>query len=129
VQILSTAEGLKIVVGETGRRLFRAYRRTAVLWAGSGLDVIVDDVCFEKDAVADWELALAGRPATWVAVSCDEHVALRREQARGDRLPGMARATLAILQHPRHYDIELDTGASTPDELAARLEAALARRG
>jgi chloramphenicol 3-O phosphotransferase len=128
VQILSTAEGITIVMGETGRRLFQAYRRTAVLWARSGFDVIVDDVCFAGDALTDWELALAGMPATWVAIDCDERIAQGREQARGDRLPGMAKATRGALQHPRRYDIALDTSETTPDELATQLAAALARR-
>src|SRR5579862_9241563 len=86
------AEPPVVRLGQVGRRLFAAYRRTAAAWARAGFDVLVDDVCFDEDAVRDWQEALAGLRVTWVALHCAPDVAEARELARGDRLAGLARA-------------------------------------
>jgi chloramphenicol 3-O phosphotransferase len=41
----------------------------------------------------------------------------RRERERGDRFPGIARAFAATVHASvPFYDVEVDTGSSTPDE-------------
>jgi chloramphenicol 3-O phosphotransferase len=108
--------------------LFGAYRRTAALWARLGFDVIVDDVCFDDDAAEDWDAALQGLPAVWVAVRCDAAVVEARERARGDRLLGLARGLGPVVDRRPHYDLELDTSSIDVEALAAALEDALTRR-
>jgi chloramphenicol 3-O phosphotransferase len=117
----SSAAGLEVRVGELGRRLFAAYRRTAALLAREGFNVLVDDVSFDKEAVRDWHEALAGLRVTWVAVRCDPDVAEAREQARGDRVRGLARGLSSVVHRYATYDYELDTSSADVDHLSAQL--------
>lgn len=126
IRFVETDDGRHIRTGALGSRLLATYRRTAALWARQGFNVLVDEVCLDEDAALDWDEALAGLPATWVAVRCDPPVAEARERARGDRLPGLARGMRHAVDH-RHHDLELDTSADDPTTLAARLEQLLAR--
>jgi chloramphenicol 3-O phosphotransferase len=116
-------DGVVASVGEVGRRLLATYRRSVALWSRQGFDVIVDDVTFDADAAADWDVALAERPVTWVGVQCDPAVAEARERARGDRVPGLARGLSAVVHAHRSYDLELDSTFATPDALVAALDA------
>jgi len=117
-------EGPIVRLGELGRRLFAAYRRTAALWARSGFNVVVDDVAFDEEAVCDWQEALNGLAVTWVAVQCEPEVADRRERARGDRMIGMARALSGVHRHAPS-DLVIDTTDSPVVESTRRLVAAV----
>ena len=115
-------DGLRVVVGDVGRRLFRAYRRSVALWAHQGFDVLVDEVAFDEDAAQDWSVALAGLRVSWVGLRCDPDVAEARERARGDRTVGLARGLSAVVHRHVEYDLELDSTATDPATLAARLD-------
>ncbi len=121
IRFVETADGRHVRTGALGCRLFATYRRTAALWARQGFNVLVDEVCLDEAAARDWDEALAGLPATWVAVRCDPTVAEARERGRGDRLAGLARGMRHAVDH-RQHDLELDTSADDPAALAARLE-------
>lgn len=110
-----------VKVGELGRRLFAAYRRTAALWARQGFDVVVDDVCFDEAAARDWDEALAGVDVTWVALRCAPETLDRRESARGDRLLGLGRALANEVHRWAPVDVELDTTDATLDDLCRQL--------
>lgn len=124
-----TEDGPVVRLGDVGRRLFSAYRRTAALWARSGFDVVVDDVCFEEEAVHDWQDALDGLAVTWVSVQCTPEVAERRERARGNRMIGMARALSDVVHRFAPSDLVIDTTeasvAESTDLLAAAMGPAL----
>ena len=75
--------GIRVHVGRRGRRLHAAYHRTVAVCAREGFDVIVDDVCLDEEAVADWREALVGLDVTWVALRCDPDVAEAREREPG----------------------------------------------
>ncbi len=117
-------EGPILRLGELGRRLFAAYRRTAALWAHAGFDVVVDDVAFDEEAVRDWHDALDGLAVTWVAVQCEPEVADRRERERGDRMIGMARA-LSGVHRCAPSDLVVDTTELPVAEATRRLVAAV----
>lgn len=121
VRFETSPEGVTIRIGELGRRLFAAYRRTAAEWARQGFNVLVDDVCFDADAVGDWKEALAGLSVTWVAVRCDLEMAEAREAARLDRVPGLARGLGVVVHRHAPVDIELDTTTAGVAETAATL--------
>ena len=115
VQFQPTADGLVVTVGEAGRRLYAAYRRSIAAWARQGFDVLVDDVAFDAEAVEDWADALAGLRVSWVAVRCSPDVAEARESARGDRMVGLARGLSAVVHAHARYDLEIDTSALDED--------------
>ena len=126
VQFVPTADGLVVHTGAVGRQLYAAYRRSVAACARAGFDVLVDDVVYDEAAAIDWRDALHDLPVTWVAVQCDLEVAAAREQARGDRLPGLARGLGALVHAHVDYDHELDATDASVDELAAQLAELLA---
>lgn len=62
--------------------------------------------------------ALQGTTVGWIGVRCAPDVAATREAARGDRVPGMAARQAELVHTGILYDLEVDTGARTPAELA-----------
>ena len=62
------------------------------------------------------------------SVVCPIEVLEQRERSRGDRVLGRARGLAAVVHGFRDYDVVVDTGAAGPDECAAAVMAALARR-
>ncbi len=125
VQFVPTVDGIVVRTGPVGRRWYAAYRRSVAACARAGVDVLVDDVVYDADAARDWFDALDGLDVTWVAVHCAIDVAEAREQARGDRLRGVARGMASVVHAHVRYDVELDATSATPDELAARLAESL----
>jgi chloramphenicol 3-O phosphotransferase len=123
VRFQPSADGMVVAVGDIGRRLFETYRRSVALWAHQGFNVIVDEVAFDAEAAADWDVALSGLAVSWVGVYCDPDVAEARERARGDREPGLARGLSAVVHRHRLYDLEVDSTHEAPDVIVARLDA------
>ncbi|HEY3485826.1 MAG TPA: AAA family ATPase [Ilumatobacteraceae bacterium] len=116
-----SAHGTTVRLGDFGQRLLAAYRRSVAACATSGVDVLVDEVAFDPGAVDDWHAALRGLRVTWVAVHCDVAVAEAREQARGDRIPGLVRAQDRIVHERAPYDGAVDSTRTPVAELARQL--------
>ena len=60
---------------------------------------------------------------------CDALVAQAREQARGDRYPGLALGLSEIVHRYADYDLELDTTQASPEDSCARLIAMVTESG
>lgn len=116
-----TPTGRVLRVGDTCRRLLRAYHQAAAAASRSGLDVIVDDVVVDKAILRDWIDALDELRPTWVAVRCAPEIAVQREQARGDRPIGMTSTQTTSVHRSVSYAFEIDTGELTPDEALTEL--------
>lgn len=115
-----------ILVGETGRHLFAAYRRTVGVWARQGLNVIVDEVTLDEATARDWVEALAGLQPTWIGLHCDADVAVARERARGDRALGLSRGQSQVVHRYVRYDLKLDSTTATAQQLVDELTTFLA---
>jgi chloramphenicol 3-O phosphotransferase len=99
------------------------WREAVASLARGGSNLILDEVF--TDGITDqqrWRDALDGLDVTWVAVRCDVEVAVAREQARGDRNVGMARQQAGVVHESVQYDIEVDTTASPPEDVAAQVQ-------
>jgi chloramphenicol 3-O phosphotransferase len=72
--------------------------------------------------LADLVEALSPFEVLFVGIRCPLAVAARREQARGDRTPGMARAQYDLVHAHDIYDLEIDTSTCTPREAALLIE-------
>ena len=108
-------------VGDEGRRLLAGYHRSVAALARAGVNVLVEEVMITTEEWDDWQDALAGLDVRWVGVRCDVEVVVAREVARGDRYPGLARGTTAVVHAHATYDVEVDTSSSSPEVLAAEL--------
>lgn len=100
------------------------YRAVATL-AAAGLDVIIDDVIFDRRVLAAAVESLPASRVLFVAVRLPLALAEQRERARGDRGPGGAAAFYHLVHACAVYDLELDTSTATPLECAQQIKTAL----
>jgi chloramphenicol 3-O phosphotransferase len=114
--------------GPVGRAVLAGYRRAVAAVARSGVNVIVDEVVLDDEAWAQWDSELEGLDPFWVRVDCPIEVCERREHARADRLPGLARSQADVVHRYPPYRFGVDTSAARPAELAAAVIAAHASR-
>ena len=131
-RLYGTAEGHTIHedgvvdVGAGFRTEQTRWRHALAQLAREGSNVILDEVFVRgADEQAEWRAVLDGLDVTWVGVRCDVEEAVRRETERGDRSVGMARAQAGVVHVRIEYDVEVDTTATSPEALAAQVQAAL----
>lgn len=133
----SATEQQGIVVADDGvvsvdqefRRLEAGWYRGLAAIARSGVGVIIDEVFLGgARSQRHLESALSDLAVAWIGVRCDLEVAVAREAARRDRTPGMAQSQATIVHQGVHYDLEVDTTASTAQACAAEIAGFLAAR-
>lgn len=107
--------------GREGLQLIRAAHRAWRAVGDSGQDQVVDHVLLDPASKKDAREVLSGPGYVWVGIRCDLDEAVRRESARGDRFPGFASGTSAVVHAGMTYDLELDVTRSSPAELAEQL--------
>lgn len=126
--------------GDTiGPKFSQGFVGCVAAMAKAGNHVIVDDVLCEsfrldgkRDAQEGLGLlrqrleALAPFSVLYVGVFCDLAELERRERARGDRHPGLARFQYGRVHAYSVYDVEVDTARETVSECAAAIAAASA---
>jgi chloramphenicol 3-O phosphotransferase len=113
-----------IKTGPVADRLLRGMRRAVAALAAEGNDVIVDDVMVDNE-LADYRHLLSGHDVSVVGVYASLEVLEEREKARGDRMPGLARAQFDIVHNGRDYDFTVDTGAASAMDCARAIKDAL----
>ncbi|WP_223279964.1 chloramphenicol phosphotransferase CPT [Streptomyces sp. SDr-06] len=102
-----------VSVGPEYRRLSDAWRHGVAAMVRAGARVVLDEVLLDgADGQRRWEHALDGIDVLWVGVRCDADTAAGRETARGDRIPGMARAQAESVHLGVRYDIEVDSSGA-----------------
>ena len=110
-----------LTLGADGRRTLAAFHRSVSAVARSGLGVICETIVYDEEDWRDWTLALEGIDACWVKLAAPIATLEARERAEPTRLfQGLARGMSARPPVGR-YDIEADTSAESPSELAKRI--------
>ena len=97
------------------------FHRAVAGMAEAGNDVIADHVLSERWRLLDCLQVMAGYRVVFVGVRCAPAELERREQERGDRLPGAALAQLAQVHAHGLYDVECDTTTASPHDCAVRI--------
>lgn len=87
-----------------------------------GQVIVEDNFVSGVPAQRRWSTALRDVETRWVGVHCASEVAAAREAARGDRVPGMAAQQAVSVHEGIHYDLRVDTGVATPQELARHIQ-------
>ncbi|MFE6177866.1 chloramphenicol phosphotransferase CPT [Streptomyces sp. NPDC056464] len=115
-----------VSVGPAFTALDAAWTEGIAAMARAGARIVVDDV-FLGGAASQrrWRKALGELPALWVGVRCESAVAVGRELARGDRVPGMAALQADVV----HEEVRRVPGVGTNDRGAGRLTADPVRPG
>lgn len=121
-QGLDLAENGSVSVGEAFSRVESFWMAGVARMAELGALVLVEDN-FVSGPVAQqrWRQALKDIPTGWVGVRCAAATAASRERHRGDRIAGMAGRQADAVHVGIHYDLEVDTGRSTPTQLGERV--------
>lgn len=124
-RLLTTEAGIEFAAdgavrpGPEFRRLESAWMQGIAAMVRAGARVIIDNVFISGVAARDrWQAALADASILWVGVRCDPAVAAQREQARADRVTGMASKQAQVVHAGMAYDVEVDTAAAPADECA-----------
>jgi chloramphenicol 3-O phosphotransferase len=113
---------VRVRSGPVARKLGETFARVVGLLAADGHDVVVDYVILETRDLLPYLRELRAIRVYFVVVRCDLGVLEARELARGDRLANLARPQHdAVHRGSRHYDVEVDTSAASPHDLAARI--------
>jgi chloramphenicol 3-O phosphotransferase len=113
-------------IGEYGRRVFKGIYSSYAGFSRLGVNIIVDDVIFDRKILEMAARTLAGLPVYFIGVLCPREVAEGREAARGDRVPGLASAFHPFINTPENYDFTVDTSLLTPEEAAGNIHDFLA---
>jgi chloramphenicol 3-O phosphotransferase len=111
--------------GDLGKQVLRGMRRAIAAFAAEGNNVIIDDLLFEPDFLLDYVAALDGFDVLFVGVRCPLDVVNAREAKRPGRFPGTATSHYDRVHSFCIYDIEVDTGATTPRACAEQIIARL----
>ncbi|HLY80066.1 MAG TPA: hypothetical protein VKQ70_11860 [Caulobacteraceae bacterium] len=98
-------------------------RGAVAAMAEAGNDLVVDEVLWVPEQLADYRRRLAPYAFHVVALHAPLEMIEQRERRRGDRVLGLARWQHERVHVGMSYDLELDTSTATPDELAARIKA------
>jgi chloramphenicol 3-O phosphotransferase len=115
-------------IGPFGERMILAAHRAVRAFADSGFNLIVDDVIYRPEWLADYVELLRHHQVLLVAVRCELAELERREAARGDRRIGQSRGDLTIIHDLPRYDVQVDTGNATPEACAEAIRARLEAR-
>ena len=118
--VLERVDGaFRMRLGPIGRQVLAAWRGAVGSAARAGLNVIADDVILTEEEWNAWQVELTGIHTHWVRVYIALEVLEARELARGDRMPGHARAQYEDSYRYPAYDAEVDTGKLDPESAAA----------
>jgi chloramphenicol 3-O phosphotransferase len=117
--VLETVDGaFRMRLGPIGRQVLAAWRGAVGSAVRAGLNVIADDVILAKEEWNAWQVELDGLDTHWVRVHIALDILEARELARGDRIPGHARAQYEDSYRYATYDAEVDTGKLDPERAA-----------
>jgi chloramphenicol 3-O phosphotransferase len=108
---------VRIEYGEHGRRAFGSFFPMVAAVAKGGNNLVVDAFLTEPWMIPSAAVTLAPLPAYLVGLQCPLEELERREHERGDRFPGIARASAeTVSAHVPFYDVEVDTGSSSVED-------------
>jgi len=113
--------GIAIRTGPVFARLMSGMRTAVAALAAEGNSMILDEVLTAPAQAEAYKAALAPHRLHLVALHAPLDVLEAREQARGDREPGLARWQWGRVHQGVAYDLEIDTASLTPAETARRI--------
>jgi len=118
----------EIQVGPFAKKIIRSLKDIALLLASQHYNLIIDDVALGAIQVEEWREILKSYQALYVGVIAPLEILEEREQARGDRFFGSARAQYFKVHENVSYDLEIHTHAQTLEENVRKVLAALSNK-
>lgn len=93
-------------VAQHTTQLFKKIVRTMLK---AGHHVIIDDICFTPADMRAWQNVWQGYRVLTIGLTASNNTLERNERARGDRMPGQARAQNRIVHKGKTYDLFINT--------------------
>ena len=112
------AQSVVIKSGPVMARMLRGMRHAIAALARQGNDLLVDDVMMEVAEADEYQALLTAANLRIVGLFASLEVLETREQARGDRQPGLARWQFDRVHRGQRYDLEIETSRSKPAQNA-----------
>lgn len=112
---------VRLNIGLVGRQALHAHQISVAATAAEGIGLILDEVVLDAQIRRGWQEHLAGLDLFTVGVHCELAELERREKARGDRMIGQARRQFEHVHEEMRYDLEVDSGALTPAQVAKQI--------
>lgn len=109
-------------------RAIAGYHRAVAGMAEAGNNVVVDHPLSRRWRLLDCLALFDPRDVVLVGVHCPLRELRRREAARGDRTPGLADFQFERVHAHGVYDVECDTGTTSPGDCARQIRDFLPRR-
>ena len=107
-----------LFVGEQGSKVAYAMNSAIAAYAKSGCNVIVDYIMYDKDWMTDLQSKLRSIETCYVKVAIPLLTLEEREANRGTSPKGHARSHYATVYGNIKYDLEVDSGKQTPEQIA-----------
>ncbi len=117
----------KVHCGDIGKKLFNSMRKAMVALAKDGFNLIIDEVIL-GDEFEEYKKLFKDYNFISVGVFAPLKVIEEREKHRKDRTWGLARWQYDIVHKNKHYDLEIDTSKSTPEQSAKQINNLLMKR-
>ena len=111
--------------GDYGQQVLKGMRRNIRGLAEQGLNAIIDDILLEPEFLTDYLEVFEGIQVLFVGVRCPRSVINARERTRPGRFPGTAIGHYDSCHAHGCYDVEVNTGESSPRVCAQQIAAAM----
>lgn len=111
----------KVESGHYWIKISKSIRSSLQQLVNDGLDIIIDEVTWEKEELEEYFSLFKDHSICYVTVNCDLVKIEEREIIRGDRSIGLARYELPKIKNMDNYwkaDLTIDTTNKTPFENA-----------
>lgn len=108
---------VKVERGDYGKKVRQSIRKVVKQLADEGLNLILDEVIWEKQDLENYTSLLKDHQVYYVKVNCELPIMEEREILRRDRALGLARgqfAKIGKLNKIWKYDLVIDTSQTSP---------------
>ena len=111
----------KITIGALGYQWIEGMYRAIAELAKFGLNVIIDDVIYDRQVLEMAVNTLPSEQVYFVGVRCPLEITEQRERERGNRAKGGAKTFHNLVHAHGLYDLEVDSSISSPKECAIQI--------
>jgi chloramphenicol 3-O-phosphotransferase len=112
----------RLFVGPQGQRVAYGMNSAIAVYAENSCNLIVDYIAYDQDWLQDLEKKCSNFETYYVAVKLPLDLLEQREEARGTSPKGHARSHYFNVYGDRKYDLIVDTGVHSEQEIAQQLK-------
>lgn len=113
---------IKLLMGPQGERVAYAMNSAIAAYAQNGCNVIVDYIAYNPAWFKDLEQKCKNLTTYYIAVEIPLDTLEKREEERGTSPKGHARSHYATVYGDKQYDLAVNSGVHTAQEIAEQLK-------